>query len=537
VSEEVGGENLRGQALIKKHKVSVTKLARHCVLWALGAVLVCSFAPSARAGIYDVAQCQPGKTARSAAVFEASSTHFREAKACAGQNSNGLVIVHAAAQTRGGRYGQWTFRAPAGTLFAATKFSANIQRQDGVEATFIASASGVTPYEFGVTQNGTWIAASSGPREAQQLILRLVCRRAPDQVCGRAESAHLWARYFRFTLNDTSAPSFVLGGSLFVGGALHGDQTVAISGGDAGGGVRRVQVNVNGLGAATDTVPCALSGGLGTTLSPCPSDVQRTLTIDTAAAPFRDGTNLVQVCVSDFATSRTPPNTVCEERSVEVDNSCPESPVAGGTELGARFARNRKQTIKIAAGKRALIRGHLTSASGRPVAGALVCAKTRVKRRGSGFQFSRAAITDSSGQFAIRLPRGPSREVIIGYRVGAVEIDRRLRLLARPHPRLRVRPHRLLNGQRITMRGRIPRPFPRHRIVVIQGRNPGERRWITFEKARTDASGKFRARYTFLRVTSGIARFKIRALIPAQSGYPYASGRSSARTVVVIGHT
>jgi hypothetical protein len=87
------------------------------------------------------------------------------------------------------------------------------------------------------------------------------------------------------------------------------------------------------------------------------------------------------------------------------------------------------------------------------------------------------------------------------------------------------------------MRGRIPGPFSRHRIVVLQGRNPGERRWITFEKARTDGSGKFRAHYTFLRVTSGIARFKIRALVPAQNDYPFASGHSSARTVVVIGGT
>jgi hypothetical protein len=513
--------------VLKARRISVC-----CVAIALG----CAFSLSsiASAGVYEVTQCSPGKTTRSEATFEASSTHFEQAKACAGSGPNGLVIVHRAQQTIGGRYGQWVFRAPAGTVFSAGRFSANVQRQDGIEAAL--SAVGQTAFAFGVTQNGTWLAANFGAVLVDRVLLRLVCKRPPDATCGPATGAHLWARYFRFTLNDTSAPSFVLGGSLFVGGALHGDQTMAISGGDAGGGVSRVQIMVNGLAAATDTVPCALSGGLGTTLSPCPNDVQRTLTIDTAAAPFHDGTNLVQVCVSDFATSRTPPNTVCEERSVEIDNSCPESPVAGGTELGARFARNRKQTIKIAAGKRALIRGRLTSASGGPVAGALVCAKTRVKRRGSGFQFSRAAITDSSGQFAIRLPRGPSREVIIGYRVGAVEIDRRLRLLARPHPRLRVRPHRLLNGQRITMRGRIPRPFPRHRIVVLQGRNPGERRWITFEKARTDASGKFRARYTFLRVTSGIARFKIRALIPAQSGYPYASGRSSARTVVVIGH-
>jgi hypothetical protein len=515
--------------------VFVTELAPRRAFWAVAILGMAGFAGVARAGTYDVAQCQPGRTAASAAVFEASSTHFREAKACAGQNSNGLVIAHSAAQTRGGRYGQWAFRSPQGTLFAASKFSANVQRQDGIEATFIAS--GVNPYEFGVTQNGTWISASSGPREAQRLILRLVCRRPPDATCGPGPNAHLWARYFRFTLNDTTAPSFVLGGSLFVGGTLHGDQTVAISGGDAGGGVRQVQVNVNGVAAATDTVPCALSGGLGTTLAPCPNDVQRTLTIDTAAPPFHDGTNAVQVCVSDFATSRTPPNTVCEDRVVTVDNSCPESPVAGGTDLSARFARNRKPMIRLAAGKRALVRGRLTSATGAPVAGALICAKTRVKHRGNRFKFAQSAVTDSSGRFAMRLQRGPSREILIGYRVGALEIDRRLRLVARPHPRLHVRPHRLLNGRRITMRGRIPGPFSRHRIVVLQGQNPGERRWITFEKARTDASGKFRAGYTFLRVTSGIARFKIRALVPAQNGYPFASGRSSARTVVVIGDT
>jgi hypothetical protein len=521
--------------LIKEQDISLTEVGRRRISWALCILFTVAFPSAARAGTYDVAQCQPGKTAQSAAIFEASSAHFREAKACAGKSSNGLVIVHSAAQTTGGRYGQWTFRAPQGALFAASKFSANVQRQDGIEATFIAS--GVSPYEFGVTQNGSWLPASSGPREADRIIIRLVCRRPPDATCGRAENAHLWARYFRFTLNDTSAPTFVLGGSLFVGGELHGDHTVAISGGDAGGGVRRVQVNVNGMVAATDTVPCALSGGLGTTFSPCPIAVLRALPIDTAAPPFHDGTNAVQVCVSDFATSRTPPNTVCEERVVEVDNSCPESPVAGGTDLSARFARNRGQELKLAAGKRALIRGRLTSSSGAPIAGALICAKTRVKHRGNRFKFARAAVTDSAGGFAVRLPRGPSREVIIGYRVGPVEIDRRLLLLARPHPRLHVRPHRLLNGGRITMRGRIPGPFSRHRIVVLQGRNPGERRWITFEKARTDGSGKFRAHYTFLRVTSGIARFKIRALVPAQNDYPFASGHSSARTVVVIGGT
>jgi hypothetical protein len=503
--------------------------------WAISLVLALSVASVARAGTYDVAQCSAGRTAASAATFEASSTHFRQAKACSGANSNGLVIVHDAAQTTGGRYGQWVFRAPPGVEFAAGKFSANVQRQDGIEAVF--TAVGQSDFTFGVTQNGSWLPANFGPTAAHRLTLRFVCKRPPDSTCGRAEAAHLWTRYFRFTLNDTTAPSFVLGGSLFVGGTLHGDQTVAISGGDAGGGVRQVQVNVNGVAAATDTVPCALSGGLGTTLAPCPNDVQRTLTIDTAAPPFHDGTNAVQVCVSDFATSRTPPNTVCEDRVVTVDNSCPESPVAGGTDLSARFARNRKPMIRLAAGKRALVRGRLTSATDAPVAGALICAKTRVKHRGNRFKFAQSAVTDSSGRFAMRLQRGPSREILIGYRVGALEIDRRLRLVARPHPRLHVRPHRLLNGRRITMRGRIPGPFSRHRIVVLQGQNPGERRWITFEKARTDASGKFRAGYTFLRVTSGIARFKIRALVPAQNGYPFASGRSSARTVVVIGDT
>jgi len=443
------------------------------------------------------------------------------------------VVVHSASQTTGGRYGQWVFRAPAGAVIAASKFSANVQRQDGIEATFIAS--GGIPYEFGVTQSGQWLPASSGPRNAERIILRLVCRRPPDRTCGRAENAHLWARNFRFTLNDTVAPSFVLGGSLFAGGELHGDQTVAVAGGDVGGGVRQVQVSVDGVLAATDVVQCALSRGLGTSLSPCPRDVQRTLTIDTAAAPFHDGNNLVRVCIYDFATGRTQPNSACEERAVAVDNSCPESPVAGGTNLGARFARNGKERIRLAAGRRAVIKGRLSGPTGAPIGRALVCVKSRVKRRGKPFAFVAGAVTGSDGRFAVRLPRGPSREVIVGYRVGSVEIERRLRLLSRPHPRLRVRPHRLRNGGRITMRGRIPRPFARHRIVVIQGRNPGERRWITFEKARTNAAGKFRARYRFLRVTSGVARFEIRALIPAQNGYPYAAGRSSARTVVVFG--
>ena len=69
---------------------------------------------------------------------------------------------------------------------------------------------------------------------------------------------------------------------------------------------------------------------------------------------------------------------------------------------------------------------------------------------------------------------------------------------------------------------------------MFQARGPGRRRWHTFRRAETDGQGRFAARYRFRRTTDSTT-YRIRAVVPAQSGYPYREGALEARRVRVIG--
>jgi hypothetical protein len=71
-------------------------------------------------------------------------------------------------------------------------------------------------------------------------------------------------------------------------------------------------------------------------------------------------------------------------------------------------------------------------------------------------------------------------------------------------------------------------------VVVFQARGPGRKRWHTFRRAETDGDGRFAARYRFRRTTDSTT-YRIRAVVPAQAGYPYLQGRSESRRVRVIG--
>jgi uncharacterized protein YfaS (alpha-2-macroglobulin family) len=78
----------------------------------------------------------------------------------------------------------------------------------------------------------------------------------------------------------------------------------------------------------------------------------------------------------------------------------------------------------------------------------------------------------------------------------------------------------------------VPLP-PAGKLVEIQVRQPSGR-WTTFRTLRTDSQGWWRLRYRFTR-TACHTRYRLRAHIPTEAGYPFAAGRSRARSVLVRG--
>jgi hypothetical protein len=70
--------------------------------------------------------------------------------------------------------------------------------------------------------------------------------------------------------------------------------------------------------------------------------------------------------------------------------------------------------------------------------------------------------------------------------------------------------------------------------VVLQAGTVGSQRWITFQKATTNSKGVFRAAHRF-SATSRRTRYRFRAVVPRQAGYPWVAGHSKPLEVLVTG--
>jgi hypothetical protein len=59
--------------------------------------------------------------------------------------------------------------------------------------------------------------------------------------------------------------------------------------------------------------------------------------------------------------------------------------------------------------------------------------------------------------------------------------------------------------------------------------------WRTFKQVTTDSSGDFRGAYTFKYSTLPRVRYKFRAVVTEQRGYPFKAGTSNTVKVIVKG--
>ena len=96
---------------------------------------------------------------------------------------------------------------------------------------------------------------------------------------------------------------------------------------------------------------------------------------------------------------------------------------------------------------------------------------------------------------------------------------------------MRAKPRAVRRGQRVRFSGRLRGgPARRARLVVVQAHDGG--RWRTFRTARTGRRGRWVTGYRF---SSGAAarRYRFRAVVPRQAGYPYVRGTSRIRGVTL----
>jgi hypothetical protein len=391
---------------------------------------------------------------------------------------------------------------------------------------------GDTPRFFQVGSAPCWCGGNAGG-----FAIVMTCSNSPCNPGGT-----IAAHYIAVTEVDLSAPEVSkVEGPLLAGGVLRGHQGLAAEASDVGSGLSGIEVLVNGLPAAPPTAgACAIArvanpsytGIAATSPTPCPTKLPGAWALDTSAYPFHDGANSVQVCASDLATVGTP-NTKCSlAKTVNVNNSCTESPVSGGQVLSANFAQSNAETVTVPYGRGAEVKGELANNAGDPISGATICVEAQTEGVPGEPAPVATATTDASGQFRYELPAGPNRRVLIGYRRDSFQVGRTVSYSAHSKPVVSLRPGRVDEGDRVQITGKLPGPSAAGRVVVLQASALHGRRWLTFRRATTGPRGGFRATYRF-GDTSHTITYRIRAVVPLQSGYPYAAGHSKPARVKV----
>jgi hypothetical protein len=245
------------------------------------------------------------------------------------------------------------------------------------------------------------------------------------------------------------------------------------------------------------------------------------------------GTYELQATASDAAGNGSTTASRADGRDMVLD-----LPLRGDTRVSAALAAgagSARSQARVAYGRAAWLRGALRTGS-TPLPGARLAVQSR-SLAGGDWQPLTEVVTDADGRYAVRLPRGSSRELRVQF-----PGDRALRpaegtarLVVRGWAALRLRPNRLRRGGTIAFRGRVgqhdaalPAGGKLVQIQYLDGR-----RWRPAVRlGRTDSRGRFEIRYRFRRI-SRPTRIWFRILVPAEGGWPYATGTSRVRVAYV----
>ena len=323
--------------------------AVHGLLLALLLMLVGSMFPSkADAGAYTVKQCAGSNHIGFFGEYMNINTLDRVdvVHGCRpGQPTKiGIYQDRSGRPVQGSGGGQFLWSPDPSIRITGTTFNARLRDVDGMRAQLfgLRSAGGQTVLDEGQPHDGQvrtmrWSGEALAPA---LVIARLWCVRIdgcennPD-----TPKAYLEIYDMEIQSRDLVAPTLEASGVIWdrshLGGWLRGPVGYRIDSTDRGSGVSGAELEVNGLTVDLPPVTCADDrGSYVTAYNPCPGSVERTGSFESAAAPFRDGSNSFRFCVSDFAIPREAANRTCTgQRIVMVDNT-PPLPPAGFEVIG-----------------------------------------------------------------------------------------------------------------------------------------------------------------------------------------------------------
>ena len=298
---------------------------------ALGALLVLAAVASlmgvvaatpAAAGEYTVLQCGAGNRGFDDAGFDRTNgADYNFGKHCSEPSEANALQIRSVTSAPQDREGRIAWVAPAGTRLVGASLEASLRADSGHRPRL--QFLGTDGNANGVLATGSDQPAGFGlyaqrPGDRAGFAATLGCE--AREGCRQSDQARAWIREVRLTLRDDSAPGVTPSGSLLGPGWQRGTATLAATLADQGSGLRSASVTVNSRPVGMDAAwPCAtLAGGLAARLQPCATDRAIGAPLDTSAAPFVNGANVVRICAADFGGGSG-----CVQRAVAVDNAPP----------------------------------------------------------------------------------------------------------------------------------------------------------------------------------------------------------------------
>src|SRR6188472_961300 len=218
--------------------------------------------------------------------------------------------------------------------------------------------------------------------------------------------------------------------------------------------------------------------------------------------------------------------------SAPLSYQCQRSEIGGGMTLTAGLGKKAAGSLFVQQNESATLKGKLTGVGGQ-IDDAPLCVFSRVVTD-QARQFLGVAMTGSDGEYQFAIGSGPSREVTAAYRPDQRELTATAELRTRVHPTFRLRGNVVKNKGFAVFKGAIPGPDNREVIIILQVKSgKGPDKWRVFRKYHTRANGHYVMRYRFTQ-TYTPTTYIMRALVVAQSGYPFEEGNSRAIPVSVV---
>ncbi len=377
------------------------------------------------------------------------------------------------------------------------------------------------------------------------------CFGALSSECGHGfgdPSGYAAAEYMYaadLVLEQKEGPSVSnVSGPLATEQALHGTSDLIFSATDPGAGVYQAVFSVDGHVVQTSPIDensgrCRNVGqttdGLSAFLymQPCLKSVTGDVGFDTTAVS--NGTHHLTVSVSDAAgnTATVLDRTIVVQNELGICNAEWDLHAS----LRAANAKLLRGTItRRYANSGLTLTGQLVDHAGVPMPGALIELRQLAGYPGAANTLVGTTTTNAKGDWKLRVPRGPSRLVTVGYRSRSNNPTFATQLQYREAVAAGVSlsaPRRVGPGRAFVFRGGlaggdIPRGGTLGSLEILFG---GE--WREIVLLRTNRRGAFAYRYTFAAI--GPATYRFRAQLPHTIGYPFASGASKSSYIHLTG--